>query len=108
MSFKHAPRGLKDEGLRGVESGKIGGPSRVVGQTDSHHCVGAFENFVRLFEEQGSFRLHKSPASQVNAVGADLMHQRRAVVVGTGAVGHGVNELAGFVENGGAEVGQPV
>ena len=59
MLFKHAPRGLKDEGLRCVESGKISSPSRVVGQTDSHHCVGAFEKFVRLFKEQGSFRLHK-------------------------------------------------
>jgi hypothetical protein len=60
MSFKHAPRGLKDERLRFVESGKIGSPSRVVGQIDSHHRVGSFEKFVRLFKEQGSFRLHKS------------------------------------------------
>ena len=90
-----------------MESGKIGRPSRVVGQAHSHHCVGAFEKFVRLFEEQGVAGF-TSPASQVNALGADFMHQGCAFVVGTGAVGHGVNELAGFVENGGAEVGEPV
>jgi hypothetical protein len=48
------------------------------------------------------------PASQVNALGADFMHQGCAFAVGTVAVGHGVNELAGFVENGGTEIGQPV
>jgi hypothetical protein len=56
--LKHPPRGLKDEGLRRMKSCKLGCPSRVVGQPGSHHCVGASEKVTRLFEEQGSFRLH--------------------------------------------------
>jgi hypothetical protein len=90
--------GLKNEGLRCVESGKISGPSGVVGQTDSHHCVGTAEKVARLFEEQGSFRLHKSLASaRISCI--------NGFVVGTGAVGHGVNKLAGLVEDDAADVG---
>ena len=40
---------------------------------------------------------------------ADFVHQRHArVVIDFRAVGHGVNELAGFIQKSGAEIGKPV
>jgi len=103
MLFIHTPRSLKDKGLRRVKSGKIGPsfPRRRSTRLPSL-CRRVREGHA-TFQGTGQF-----PASQINALGADFMHQRCAFLVGTGAVGHRVNELAGFVENGGAEVGQPV
>ena len=54
--------------------------------------------------------LRKAAASgsQIDANGTDFEHERRALVVGTHGVGHGMDELTGFVQDLRAQVGQPV
>jgi hypothetical protein len=63
MLFIDAPGSLKDKGLRRVKSGKVGRPSRVVGQSGFHHCVAASEKVTRLFEIGAGLLLHRSMPS---------------------------------------------
>lgn len=44
-----------------------------------------------------------TPASQIDAIRTNFEHQRRSLVVGTGAVGHGVHELTGLFDDAGAQ-----
>ena len=50
----------------------------------------------------------RSRASQIDAGRTHFEHQGRALVIGTGPVGHRVNERSGLVEDARPEIGQPI
>src|SRR5271165_6199461 len=99
MFFKHTAVRFEDEGLGGMEPCKIRSwarhPRASRRSTSSRH--------VR--EAPATFReTRRLAASQLYAFAPDFVHQRHArVAIDFCAVGHSMNELAGFIQKSSTE-----
>lgn len=53
-------------------------------------------------------RSWRTPASQIEAIFPDFVHQWSAVSLGTGPIRHRVNKLSFIVQNFGADIREPI
>jgi len=89
--------------LRGVKRGKVRGAAASFGELDLGDRSRFFENLAAPYPD-----IARLPASQIDAVAADLVHQRRAVAVRSRPKRPCLQEGARLGQNVGSEVSEPV
>ena len=65
MGLEHLADALKDESLRGVKSGEIGGASGILVETDAEHDSGALKMLPSLPKKPARFWRHRSIPSRL-------------------------------------------
>jgi len=86
-----------------MQSRKIGCSASLVRPAVGNHVFGLGQKLAGLIQKGSGLGLHRSmPAVRTSSI------RGRALVIGTGPVGHRVNERSGLVEDARPEIGQPI
>ena len=102
VAFGDLPRPLEDKCLRRVKCAKIGIPAGIIAEANADIDPSIAKALPRFA------RCRMLPESQVNPLPTNLVHQWRAISIGSGRVRHCMNERSGFVHDFRGNVGDPI